>query len=52
MAPDEHLEMDYEDRTYVPDDDTDNLSDWPGDGSEDDLADFNRNEAADYRDED
>ncbi len=43
------LEMEYEDRTYTPDDESHG---WPGDGSgEDDLADHNANEADDYRDE-
>ncbi len=40
---DGHLESDFDDRQDLG---------WPGDGSgEDDLADFNANEADDYRDE-
>jgi len=45
---DEGLEDNYDLQTELPDDD----KGWPGDGSgTDDLADFNANEADDYRDE-
>ncbi len=49
---DSHLEMAYEDRTHVDHDEDTVETGWPGDGSgEDDLADYNQNEADDYRDE-
>lgn len=50
---DTHLEADYDERTELPDsDDGNDGHGWPGDGSgEDDLADYNQNEADDYRDE-
>ena len=45
---DSHLDSQYEERTELADE----PQGWPGDGSgEDDLADFNQNEADDYRDE-
>ncbi len=45
---DDFLEAQYEERTHLEDP----AQGWPGDGSgEDDLADFNANEADDYRDE-
>jgi len=48
--PDEFLEAEYEERTELPYDGCE--GNWPGDGSGmDDLADFNANEADDYRDE-
>lgn len=51
MNEDAMMEMEYEDRTYVPDEGEQNAG-WPGDGSgEDDFADYNQNEADDYRDE-
>ena len=65
LAPDAFLEQQYEDRTHVENDETHEFEDprmfpgedepatgWPGDGSGmDDLADYNANEADDYRDE-
>lgn len=43
---DQHLDSYYESQTELPDEG------WPGDGSgTDDLADYNANEADDYRDE-
>lgn len=48
MHEDSHLEADYEDRTHIEDE----PHGWPGDGSgEDDLADYNQNEADDYANE-
>lgn len=52
--PDTHLEAEYESRTDLGDDERmhpgeENQAGWPGDGSgEDDLADYNQNEADDY----
>ena len=47
---DSFLEAAYEERTELPDDGQDHG--WPGDGSgEDDLADYNANEAMDYMNE-
>jgi hypothetical protein len=53
VAPDSHLEAEYEDRNgcSYEEDPSDGYG-WPGDGSgTDDLADYNANEADDYRDE-
>ena len=47
---DSHLEADFEERTELHDEGMEHG--WPGDGSgEDDLADYNANEADDYRNE-
>lgn len=44
---DQYLDSYYESQTELPDE-----GGWPGDGSgTDDLADYNANEADDYRDE-
>ena len=52
VAPDSHLEMEYEDRVSGSSHEQEPDQGWPGDGSgEDDLADFNANEASDYCDE-
>ena len=58
MDEDSYLEMAYEDRTHLPDEqetqdiDFDVEQGWPGDGSgTDDLADANANEADDYLNE-
>jgi len=49
VAPDSHLEMEYEDRVSGSIYDQEPDQGWPGDGSgTDDLADFNANEADDY----
>lgn len=51
---DDGLDAAYEDRTHVEDEPNEEFEHhgWPGDGSgEDDLADYNANEADDYRDE-
>lgn len=49
---DDGLEMAYEDRTHVEDTEETVETGWPGDGGgSDDLADYNANEADDYRDE-
>lgn len=46
---DAHLEDNYELQTHIEDSQSQG---WPGNGSgEDDLADFNQNEANDYCDE-
>lgn len=48
---DSYLEAAYEDRTHIEEPEMESAG-WPGDGSgEDDLADYNANEADDYRDE-
>jgi len=53
MNEDSMLDAVYEERTEIADsgEEFDNAG-WPGDGSgEDDFADYNANEADDYRDE-
>lgn len=51
-AEDSHLEADYEDRNGCSYEEEPCNSGWPGDGSgEDDLADYNANEADDYANE-
>jgi len=51
MFEDSYLDQSFEERTELFDDDFGTPAEsWPGDGSgEDDLADYNTNEADDYR---